>query len=131
MGLNQKIGDGKRAELLAAEWLMSQGCYAFAPTTEQSPIDLIALTQDGRFLYFDVKKLAYRQNGTVISRKLTDKQRKLGVRLLYVDLESRNCALYPHQLTPHPDRLATRLSSAKVVTISSLLHPVSEPKCQS
>lgn len=125
MGLNQKIGDGKRAELLAAEWLMGQGCYVFRPTTEQSPIDLIALTQDGRFLYFDVKKLAYRTKGTVIARKLTDKQRKIGVRLLYVDLETRNCALYPHQLTCHDDRHATRLSG-KPVTISSLLLPESE-----
>lgn len=124
MGLNQKIGDGKRAELLAAEWLMSQGCYVFKPTTEQSPIDLIALTQDKRFLYFDVKKLAYRAKGTVISRKLTDEQRKIGVRLLYVDLETRTCALYPHQLSFSDPRHATRISEEKCSTISSLLHPV-------
>jgi Holliday junction resolvase-like predicted endonuclease len=125
MGLHQKIGDGKRAELIAAEWLMGQGCYVFTPTTEQSPIDLIALTPDQRFLYFDVKKLARRKKGTVISRKLTDIQRKMGIRLLYVDLETRNCALYPHQLTCHDDRHATRLASGKAATISSLLHPES------
>jgi hypothetical protein len=129
MGLHQKIGDGKRAELLACDWLMSQGCYTFTPSTEQSPIDIIALTPSGEFLYFDVKKVARRKkDNTVISRKLTDLQVKMGVRLLYVDVDSHEVHLYPHQFSRNPyahECAMRRLSVEKVPTIDALLHPTS------
>lgn len=132
MGLNQKIGDGKRGELLAADWLMSHGCYVFQPVTEQSPIDLIALAPNGEFFYFDVKKVARRKkDNTAISRTLTDTQRKLGVRLLYVCLDSKEVHLYPHQFSRDPVSHAaarSRLVSDSVPTIFELLRQESSPK---
>lgn len=47
---------GKRCELIAAEWLLSQGCYVYAPFVEQGPVDLIALSAGNQWFYFDVKK---------------------------------------------------------------------------
>ena len=97
-----QVRDGKRSELIAASWLMSQNCYVYTPFIEQGPIDLIALTPKGELLLFDVKTVGRRKNGSIISRLLTDTQKKLGVRLLYVDLETGSCALYPYQLSRSP-----------------------------
>lgn len=134
VGLNQKIGDGKRAELIAASWLMEQGCYAFMPVTEQSPIDLIALAPNGEFFYFDVKKVARRKkDNTVISRQLSPDQLKLGVRLLYVDLETHEIQLYPHQFSRNNlkrPNVTARVSDSDL-TISALLHRESSLKDQS
>ena len=44
---HNKNRDGKRSELLAAEWLFSQDCYVYAPYLEQGPIDLIAVSPNG------------------------------------------------------------------------------------
>ena len=99
---DHKVREGKRSELFAAEWLMAQDCYVYTPFIEQGPIDLIALTPKGEFLLFDVKTVGRRKNGSIISRLLTDTQKKLGVRLLYVDLETGSCALYPYQLSRSP-----------------------------
>jgi len=101
-----QVRDGKRSELIAASWLMSQNCYVYTPFIEQGPIDLIALTPKGELLLFDVKTVGRRKNGSIISRLLTDIQKKLGVRLLYVDLETGSCALYPYQLSHSPDNSA-------------------------
>ena len=52
---------GKRCELIAAEWLLSQGCYVYAPFVEQGPVDLIALSAGNQWFYFDVKKVGRRK----------------------------------------------------------------------
>ena len=67
-----QIRDGKRSELIAASWLMSQNCYVYTPFIEQGPIDLIALTPKGELLLFDVKTVGRRKNGSIISRLLSD-----------------------------------------------------------
>ena len=54
MRIAHQIRDGKRSELIAASWLMSQNCYVYAPFIEQGPVDLIALTSKSEFLLFDV-----------------------------------------------------------------------------
>ena len=138
--LDFRLRDGKRSEILAVEWLLQQGCYVYTPAVEQGPIDVIALNPAGVLILFDVKTVGRRKNGSIISRKLTDIQIKLGVRLLYVDLETGRCALYPHQLSKHPpnqyqkmadSKIAIRLGSEKAPTISSLLHPESSQTDQS
>jgi len=101
-----QVRDGKRSELIAAAWLMSQNCYVYTPFIEQGPIDLIALTPKGDLFLFDVKTVGRRKGGSIISRQLKPDQLKLGVRLLYVDLETGTCALYPHQLSLSPDNNA-------------------------
>lgn len=132
---HNKNRDGKRSELLAAEWLFSQDCYVYAPYLEQGPIDLIAVSPNGKTHYFDVKTHSFRASGTPISRKLTDQQRKLGVRLLYVDLETGRVGLYPHQLQNNDESTRNAMNRAfkgkKPPTISELLHPTPSPTNQS
>ena len=72
-----QVRDGKRSELIAASWLMSQNCYVYTPFIEQGPIDLIALTPKGELLLFDVKTVGRRKDGSIISRLLSDIQKKL------------------------------------------------------
>ena len=136
-----QVRDGKRSELIAAAWLMSQNCYVYTPFIEQGPIDLIALTSKGEFLFFDVKTVGRRKNGSIISRLLKPAQVKLGVRLLYVDLETGDCALYPYQLSRSPDNNAVKYAAqqasnrhfdgGRVPTIDGLLRPNSPPPDQS
>ena len=141
----KKNSDGKRCELIAANWLFSQNCYVYSPFLEQGPVDLIAITPTRKVLLFDVKKAGRRKNGSVISRLLGDEQKKLGVRLLYVDMETHECALYPYQLesryrskqSQHTSDYAEQRASNRhfggglVPTISSLVHPESEQTAQS
>ena len=132
---NKRNADGKRSELIAADWLFSQGCHVFMHVLEQGPIDLIALSPKGEILLFDVKTIARREDGSMISRTLGAKQRKLGVRLLYVDLLTHECHLYPHQFNASrysAQQAANRQNGGEISpTISSLLHPVSSPTDQS
>lgn len=138
---DKKISDGKRAELLAAELLMAHGCHVYMPVLEQGPIDLIAIAPEGEVFYFDVKKAGRRKDGSIISRRTSDIQKKLGVRLLYVDLDTGQCALYPHQLSYSPNNNATKyaaqkasnrhFSGGRVLTMIELLLRESSQKAQS
>lgn len=132
---NYRNSEGKRCELIAVEWLLSQGCYTYTQTMEQGPIDIIALTPKGQFLFFDVKKASRREDGSIISRTLQKKQKKLGVRLLYVDIETGECHLYPHQFSPvkssEQNAGNRRFNGAKPQAISSLLHQELPPPDES
>lgn len=132
---HQKNRDGQRSELLAAEWLLSQDCYVYQPVMAQGPVDLVAISPNGKTHLFDVKTHAFRKSGTSIARKLTDIQRKLGVRLLYVDLETGAVGLYTHQLSNDPvsktNAQNRHFSGEKAPTISGLLHPEPSPTDQS
>ena len=132
---HKKNADGKRSELIAMSWLFSQGCHVYGHVLEQGPIDIIALAPNGDILLFDVKTLARREDGSIISRTLNDKQRKINVRLLYVDLATHECHLYPHQFSasPHAAQKAANRhhGGEKVPTTASLLHQESSPKDQS
>ena len=52
---SQKNRDGQRSELLAAEWLLSQDCYVYQPVMAQGPVDLVAISPNGKTHLFDVK----------------------------------------------------------------------------
>ena len=52
--------------------------------------------------YFDVKKVGRRKDNSIISRKLTSKQLGLGVRLLYVDVDTKRVELHPNQFAIKP-----------------------------
>ena len=103
-----------RCELIAAEWLLSQGCYVYAPFVEQGPVDLIALSGGNQWFYFDVKKVGRRKDNSIIARKLTPKQLGLGIRLLYVDVDTKRVELHPNQFSIKP-------FSESDLTTSSLL----------
>ena len=63
------------------------------------------------------------------------KQQQLGVRLLYVDLVTHECHLYPHQFNPsktsNQNAANRHHGGEKLQAISSLLHPESLPTDQS
>lgn len=132
---DNKIACGKQSELLAATWLIGQGCYVYQPFIEQGPVDLVALTPEGEMHLFDVKTVSRRKDGSVISRTLKESQQALGVRLLYVDRDTHECHLYPHQFRSSQysaQQAANRHSGGEInPTISSLLHPKSSPTDQS
>ena len=132
---HNKNRDGQRSELLAAEWLLSQDCYVYQPVMAQGPVDLVAISPNGKTHLFDVKTHAFRSSGTSIARNLTDVQRKLGVRLLYVNLETGAVGLYTHQLSNNPvstNKAQNRhFKGKKALTISELLHPEPSPTDQS
>ena len=137
-GPDKNIASGKRSELLAAEYLIGQGCYVYTPFIEQGPVDLVALDQTGKVHYFDVKTLSRRSDGTIISRTLTDLQRKLGIQLLYVCLDTHQVHKYPHQFPrDSPPKYSAqnaanrRFNGEKPATISELLHPESSQTDQS
>ena len=137
-GPDNNIASGKRSELIAAEYLIGQGCYVYTPFIEQGPVDIIALDKNGVFHYFDVKTLSRRSDDSIISRTLTDLQRKLGVQLLYVCLETHDVHKYPHHFNRHtaPKNSAQnaanrRFNGEKPATISELLHPESSQTDQS
>jgi len=129
---NYRNVEGKRCEIIAIDWLLSQGCYTYTPTMEQGPVDIVALSPKGECLFFDVKKASRREDGSIISRTLKEKQKRLGVRLLYVDVETKECHLYPHQFNPFPSSATNagnrRFNGAKPEAISSLLRPKSPPQ---
>ncbi len=80
---------GVRAELIAAEHLVQKGYYVFPVFGARGPIDLIALRVRPFRLYFlDVKAKRQRAAGWV-HRSLTSVQKKLGVQLCVVDMDSR------------------------------------------
>lgn len=128
---DHRIAYGKQSELIAAAWLIGQGCYVYQPFIEQGPVDLVALTPEGEIHLFDVKTVSRRKNGTVISRTLKESQQALGVRLLYVDRDTHECHLYPHQFRSSQysaQQAANRHSGGEIdPTISSLLHLKSSP----
>ena len=137
-GPDNNIASGKRSELIAAEYLIGQSCYVYTPFIEQGPVDIIALDKNGVFHYFDVKTLSRRSDDSIISRTLTDLQRKLGVQLLYVCLETHDVHKYPHHFNRHtaPKNSAQnaanrRFNGEKPATISELLHPESSQTDQS
>ena len=132
---DHRIAYGKQSELIAAAWLIGQGCYVYQPFIEQGPVDLVALTPEGEMHLFDVKTVSRRKNGTVISRTLKERQQTLGVRLLYVDRDTNECHLYPHQFrqSQYSSQQAANRQNGGVInpTISSLLHLKSSPTNQS
>tara|TARA_R100000664_G_C2737083_1_gene126321 strand:- start:545 stop:841 length:297 start_codon:yes stop_codon:yes gene_type:complete len=84
----KKIATGMASEFTAAKWLIKQGYNIYWRTRDNDPIDFVAVNKDnGEVLKVDVKSASIRKTwkpGTVISRKLSDYQKILGVKILYV-----------------------------------------------
>ena len=87
--MKRNITKGVRAELLAAEWLIEQGIWSFIPMSAQGPIDLVGVDKEGTIYLFDIKVQSRRKDGSKVSRLLKPHQKKLKVRLLYVDLKTK------------------------------------------
>ena len=83
-----KLKKGMQSEQIAILHLIEKGYFVFKNLYGVGPADLIAINEKGAVEIFDVKTESYRKTwkpGTRICRRLTQEQRKLKMKFLFVD----------------------------------------------
>ena len=81
---------GDRAELIAQEFFIKKGFYVFNNISQHGPVDLMIMDKDGHVMLIDVKALSLRtKNGWKVNRVPTEEQSKLGVQLIFVNLDTK------------------------------------------
>ena len=83
-----KIKKGMWAEQLAVLHLIDKGYFVFKNLYGVGPADLIAINEKGAVEIYDVKSESYRKTwkpGTRICRKLTQEQRRLKMKFIFVE----------------------------------------------
>ena len=82
---------GAHAESVALSWLLSEGYFVFTNFAGRGPVDLVAVDSGTpNVILIDVKAAVY--SGRTRQRpRLSEIQKRLGVRLLMVDLEKGIC----------------------------------------
>ena len=76
------------AEQLAVLYLINKGYFVFKNLYGVGPADLIAINEKGAVEIYDVKSESYRKTwkpGTRICRKLTQEQKKLKMKFIFVE----------------------------------------------
>jgi|TARA_R100000231_G_scaffold40978_1_gene35718 hypothetical protein len=76
------------AEQLAVLYLIDKGYFVFKNLYGVGPADLIAINEKGAVEIYDVKSESYRKTwkpGTRICRKLTQEQRRLKMKFIFVE----------------------------------------------
>tara|TARA_R100001463_G_scaffold99384_1_gene153855 strand:- start:401 stop:757 length:357 start_codon:yes stop_codon:yes gene_type:complete len=90
MARNKKHIKGDRAELIAQEFFIQKGFYVFNNISQHGPVDIMVMDKEGNIMLIDVKALSLRtKNGWKINRVPTQEQSKLGVRLIFVNLDTK------------------------------------------
>ena len=97
--------DGKLCELYLEEHLWKLGFWVFKPIGDPSPADFIAVSPSGDIFLLDSKKDSFRVNPhrktpTRIHRVLSPVQKLLGVRMAYVNMETREVTVVPPLYPP-------------------------------
>ena len=83
-----KIKKGMKSEQIAILYLIEKGYFVFKNLYGVGPADLIAINEKGALEIYDVKSESYRKTwkpGTRICRKLTQEQKKLKRKFIFVD----------------------------------------------
>jgi hypothetical protein len=83
-----KLKKGMQSEQIAILHLIEKGYFVFKNLYGVGPADLIAINEKGAIEIFDVKTESYRKTwkpGTRICRRLTQEQRKLKMKFIFVD----------------------------------------------
>jgi Holliday junction resolvase-like predicted endonuclease len=97
---NKKQTKGERAELIAAEYFMDLGYLVARNMSSNGTIDLVLVDEDrtGGIILVDVKAISVRaKNKWKISRVPTEKQKKLKVQLIFVNLDTKEVSTdMPH-----------------------------------
>ena len=98
--MDKRHTEGQICETILAEYLLRQDMYVFKPEATACPVDVIAISKNGTIYLLDAKKDATRlgpgrKNKQRIHRALTPFQRLLGVRMAYVDINTRNVHKVP------------------------------------
>ena len=90
MPRNKKHIKGDQAELIAQEFFIKKGYGVFKNISAQGPVDMVILDNDGYSLLIDVKAISLRsKNGWKVNRVPSEEQTRLGVHLVYVNLDTR------------------------------------------
>ena len=90
MTRNKKHIKGDQAELIAQEFFIKKGFYVFKNISQHGPADMVVLDKDGYTLLIDVKAVSLREkNGWKVNRVPSEEQKRLGVHLLFVNLDTR------------------------------------------
>tara|TARA_R100000742_G_C4272170_1_gene91278 strand:- start:1171 stop:1533 length:363 start_codon:yes stop_codon:yes gene_type:complete len=90
MARDRKHIKGDLAELIAAEFFLNKGFYVFRNMSQHGPADLTVLDNEGNVILVDVKALSLREkNGWKVTRTCSAEQDRLGIQLLYVNLDTR------------------------------------------
>ena len=77
-----------KSEQIAILHLLKKGYFVFKNLYGVGPADLIAINEKGAVEIFDVKTESYRKTwkpGTRICRRLTQEQKKLKMKFIFVD----------------------------------------------
>ena len=83
-----KLKKGMQSEQIAILHLIEKGYFVFKNLYGVGPADLIAINEKGAIEIFDVKTESYRKTwkpGTRICRRLTQEQKKLKMKFIFVD----------------------------------------------
>jgi hypothetical protein len=86
---------GAIAELVVAEHMVAQGYYVFSPVvSQQGPVDIICVNDDGDIILIDAKYDSQRINPgrnkpARIHRTRNEVQKLLGVRIAYVSADRK------------------------------------------
>ena len=83
---------GDRAELIAAEYFIKLGYSVARNMSQHGPVDLVLIDEEGMgdVILVDVKAISLRtKNGYKVNRSPTKKQKELDVKLIFVDLETK------------------------------------------
>ena len=91
LGFYESHRKGAHAESVALAWLLNEGCFVFTNFAGRGPVDLVAVDSGTpNVILIDVKAAVY--SGRTRQRpRLSEIQKRLGVRLLMVDLENGVC----------------------------------------
>ena len=91
VGFYESHRKGAHAESVALAWLLSEGYFVFTNFAGRGPVDLVAVDSGTpNVILIDVKAAVY--SGRTRQRpRLSEIQKRLGVRLLTVDLEKGVC----------------------------------------
>ena len=83
-----KLKKGMQSEQIAILYLIEKGFFVFKNLYGVGPADLIAINEKGAVEVYDVKSESYRKTwkpGTRICRKLTQEQKKLKMKFIFVE----------------------------------------------
>lgn len=109
--ITDKQVKGKVAENLAEIYFLKKGYLVFKSVTAQGCIDMIVINENNEMMKIDVKSVSIRErDGYPVMRCRTLLQKKLDVKLLYVNIEKKECWFYKE----HENLLKRRTKVEKI-----------------
>ena len=98
--MDKRHTEGQICETILVEYLLRRDMYVFQPVSAHGPVDVIAISAEGEVYLFDAKKDAERyvpkrRKTHRLYRVLSPLQKTLGVRMAYVDLQTRAVHIVP------------------------------------